>query len=63
MLYLQDRDMFTLQLVVANFNSYARTNKPAIMAMSMLTITPILIIYAIFQNYFVEGISTSGMKL
>ena len=55
--------MFTLQLVVANFNSYARTNKPAIMAMSMLTITPILIIYAIFQNYFVEGISTSGMKL
>lgn len=62
-IYLQDPDMFTLQLVVANFKDFAGKNYPSIMACSILTITPILIIYAIFQNYFVYGIATTGMKL
>lgn len=62
-IYLQSPGMYTLQLVVANFRGFAGKNYPAIMACSIVTILPILIIYAIFQNYFVEGIATTGMKL
>lgn len=62
-IYIQNPDMYTLQLVVANFKDFAGKNYPAIMACSILTILPILILYAIFQNYFVEGIATTGMKL
>ena len=62
-LYLQSENMFTLQLAVAGFKSAYAHNYPAIMAVSLITIVPILIIYAIFQNYFVEGIATTGMKL
>lgn len=62
-LYLQSENMFTLQLAVAGFKSAHAHNYPAIMSVSLITIVPILIIYAIFQNYFVEGIATTGMKL
>ena len=62
-LYLQSENMFTLQLAVAGFKSAYAHNYPAIMSVSIITIVPILIIYAIFQNYFVEGIATTGMKL
>lgn len=62
-LYLQDRDLFTMQLIVANFNSWAHGNYPAVMACSILTMLPIIILYAVFQKYFVEGIATSGLKL
>ena len=61
-LYLNEESMFTLQLVVSNFGS-GNNNVPAVMASALITIVPILIIYTIFQNYFVEGIATTGMKL
>lgn len=62
-LYLQSENMFTLQLAVAGFKSAYAYNYPAIMSVSLITIVPILIIYVIFQKYFVEGIATTGMKL
>ena len=62
-LYLKSRDLATLQLVVANFKDAAKFNQPAIMACCIVTILPILILYTIFQKYFVEGIATTGMKL
>ncbi len=62
-LYLQDRSLFTLQLIVSNFTGYAAKNYPAIMACCILTMLPVLLLYVIFQKYFVEGIATSGMKL
>ena len=61
-LYLSDEVQFTLQLVVSNFGS-GNNNAPAVMASALITIVPILIIYTIFQKYFVEGIATTGMKL
>lgn len=62
-LYLKSRDLATLQLVIANFKDAAKFNYPAIMACCIVTILPILILYTIFQKYFVEGIATTGMKL
>ena len=62
-LYLKSRDLATLQLVVANFKDAAKFNHPAVMACCIVTILPILILYTVFQKYFVEGIATTGMKL
>lgn len=62
-LYLQERKLFTLQLIVSNFNGFAAKNYPAIMSCCILTMLPVLVLYVIFQKYFVEGIATSGMKL
>ncbi|MGN1052645.1 MAG: carbohydrate ABC transporter permease [Candidatus Scatosoma sp.] len=63
MLYLKTDNMYTLQLIVATFKDYIGKNYPAQMACSLLTMLPILVLYIVFQKYFVEGISTSGMKL
>lgn len=38
------------------------TNWGAMFAMATLSLLPVLIVFLIFQKYFVEGISTSGIK-
>lgn len=54
----------TLQILIQTFiQQYAANNIPARMAISVVSIIPTLLIYIIFQKYFVEGISTTGMKL
>lgn len=63
MLYLQTDNYYTLQLIVATFKDFIGKNYPAQMACCILTMIPVLVLYVIFQRYFVEGISTSGMKL
>lgn len=64
LLYIgENKALSTLQLVVANFNAAQKYNHPAIMACCIVTIFPILVLYAVFQKYFVEGIATTGMKL
>ena len=63
LLYLKTSDLYTLQIIVATFRDFVGKNYPAQMACALLTILPILVLYIIFQKYFVEGISTSGMKL
>ena len=63
LLYLKTEDYYTLQIIVATFRDFVGKNYPAQMACALLTILPILVLYVIFQKYFVEGISTSGMKL
>lgn len=54
----------TLQILIQTFiQQFAANNIPARMAVSIVSIIPTLLIYVIFQKYFVEGISTTGMKL
>lgn len=64
LLYIGDnKALSTLQLVVANFSSAEKHNYPALMACCIVTILPVLVLYTVFQKYFVEGIATTGMKL
>lgn len=54
----------TLQILIQTFiDQNAHRNIPARMAITMVSIIPTLVIYIIFQKYFVEGIATTGMKL
>ncbi len=68
MVILQTNDNFTMNLGL-NFIRWERagggenpTDYGAIMAMSMLYTIPLIIVYFVFQRFFVESITLSGLK-
>lgn len=63
-LYLSTRSNLTLTLGLAMlFHAWGATPWHLVMAGSVLTVVPILLIYIIGQKYFVQGVVTSGLKL
>jgi multiple sugar transport system permease protein len=63
LLYLQSPDKYTLQIALSFFRGTYATNWSVVMAGSVLSLLPTLIIYFVGQKFFVQGIATSGMKL
>ena len=63
-IFIQDEEWFTLQVVIRSFNSYYAVNSdyPLIMAASVLSILPTLILFFIFQRYIIESMAISGVK-
>lgn len=62
MLYLNDPNKYTLTLGLQMFQTQYVAQWHYIMAASIITITPILIMYALFNKYFMEGIRIGGDK-
>jgi multiple sugar transport system permease protein len=62
LLFLQSRPHWTLPLALFSFKNEFRTDWPALMSVTVAAIIPILIIYIVFQRYFVQGIAASGVK-
>jgi multiple sugar transport system permease protein len=63
LIYIQDVDMFTLSLGPQNFQSrLGGTDYNLLMAASVLMILPIMTLFFLAQNTFIEGISLSGIK-
>ena len=60
LLYLSDRNMYTLQLGLQVFKGQGFTEWNYLMAVSFLSMIPILILFFCFQNYFIQGMNTSG---
>jgi multiple sugar transport system permease protein len=63
LLYLQREQLYTLQLGLRVFDA-AAGGAPAfnwLMAASLVVMLPVLIIFLLFQRYFIEGVSLSGM--
>ena len=60
MLYLSDRNMYTLQLGLQVFKGQGFTEWNYLMAVSFLSMIPILILFFCFQNYFIEGMNVGG---
>jgi ABC-type glycerol-3-phosphate transport system permease component len=52
----------TLPLGLASFESAYSTNYPQLMAISFLAMLPILIIFFVLQNKFIESMALSGVK-
>lgn len=57
-----NQKLFTLPLGLAYFHQTYFTNWPVVMAISVITTVPMAIVFLIFQRYFVEGATTSGIK-
>lgn len=63
-IFIQDDEWFTLQVVIRSFNSYYAVNSdyPLIMAASVLSILPTLLLFFFFQRYIIESVAISGVK-
>ena len=56
------KDMYTVQIGLQQFNELGTVNWPLLMAATLVTMIPILIVFFAAQKYFVQGIVTSGLK-
>jgi multiple sugar transport system permease protein len=52
----------TLPIAIALFQSQHLTQWGLVFAASIIALIPVLIVFIIFQRYFVQGISTTGLK-
>lgn len=62
LLVIRDTEKYTLQLALANFNGQFTVDWNSLIAMSVITMIPVLIVFLIFQRQFIQGMVTSGMK-
>ncbi|AZP03572.1 carbohydrate ABC transporter permease [Jeotgalibaca ciconiae] len=64
LIYLNSPEKQTLQVVIASLNSQfaLQTDYPLIMAASVISIIPVLLVFIIFQKQIVESIALSGGK-
>lgn len=60
LLYLSDRTKYTLQLGLQVFKGQGYTEWNYLMAVSFLSMIPILVLFFCFQNYFIEGMNVGG---
>lgn len=62
LIYLQDQQKFTLSLGLQQFQESHNAQWAMLMAASTLITLPMIILFFSLQKYFVEGISTTGLK-
>lgn len=63
-IFIQDDKWFTLQVVIRSFNSTYAVNSdyPLIMAASVISIIPTLLLFFFFQRFIIESLAVSGVK-
>lgn len=63
LIYLNNPDTYTLQLGLRLFvDQTSASSFGPMFAMSVLAILPVVIFFAVFQRYLVDGVATSGLK-
>jgi len=59
---ISDPKKYTVQLALSNFIGEFNVDWGSLLAMSVITMIPVLIVFLIFQKQLVSGMVTSGMK-
>ena len=63
LIYISSVKKFPVSLGLrASLDTAAQVQWDKVMAMSMISILPLIILFFFAQKYFVEGISTTGLK-
>lgn len=62
LIYLRTQEKKTIQLGLKMFISQYSSDYGLIMAGSVLSLIPVLIVFLILQKYFVEGVASTGLK-
>ena len=62
LIYLKSQEKKTIQLGLKMFISQYSSDYGLIMAGSVLSLIPVLIMFLILQKYFVEGVASTGLK-
>ncbi len=62
LIYLQSQENFTLSLGLRMFQGESSTSWHLMMAASLLTMLPVLVLFFVAQRYFIQGIVFTGVK-
>jgi multiple sugar transport system permease protein len=62
LIYLNSQELKTIQLGLRMFIQQYSADYALIMAASLISIIPVVILFLAFQRFFVEGIASSGIK-
>ncbi|WP_372662292.1 carbohydrate ABC transporter permease [Cohnella sp.] len=62
LVFLNSMNKMTLTLGLANMQGLYSTDWPALMAATVITVLPILIVFLLAQDAFVRGVTLSGLK-
>jgi multiple sugar transport system permease protein len=62
LIFINSPERYTLQLVISAFRGLYFVSYGAMLAATTLSIAPMLLVYALAQRYFVEGIAMGGLR-
>jgi multiple sugar transport system permease protein len=62
LIFLNSNDKFTLPLIINSFRTVYYVEWGLLMAAACVAVVPVVLLYLIFQRFFVEGIALSGLK-
>jgi ABC-type glycerol-3-phosphate transport system permease component len=62
LIYLHDRSLYTITLGLDFFRSSYDINWAYLMAASLVTMLPVVLIFFLAQRYFIEGVNLGGVK-
>ena len=62
LIILDSESMYTIPIGLLRFNQQYETQHHYMMAVSLLTILPIVILFITFQRAFVKGMALTGLK-
>lgn len=62
LIYLQDKKLYTLPLGLLFLKNEVENKVPLIMAGSVITVLPVMIVFLFAQRQFVQGIASTGLK-
>lgn len=62
LIVIRSPQLYTVQLALKTFAGEYSVDWNGLLAMSVITMIPMLIIFLIFQKQFIQGIATSGLK-
>jgi alpha-1,4-digalacturonate transport system permease protein len=54
--------LMTVQLALANFVGQYQINWASLLAMTIISMIPMIIVFLLFQKYFVKGLTAGGVK-
>lgn len=62
LIYLNDESLYTLSIGLYSFQSQHTTNWTALMAASLMVLSPMIVLFFLTQRTFVEGITFTGLR-
>lgn len=62
LLVLSDQNKFTVQIAIRNYIGFTGVNWSAILAASILSILPVLLVFVLLQKQILGGIASTGIK-
>lgn len=62
LIYLQDKELYTLPLALLFLKNDNYTDMTVVMAGAVITTIPVVIVFLLAQKYFIRGIASGGLK-